>query len=378
MMATPSLVEFNRLIHRIYESAVAEQWIELMEDVTDFLRAGSVGLTVHFAERRKGEMTLMARFDPSLQREYDQYYAGVNIWKNRFAHLYEPGKVLNSADLCTGAELERTEWYNDFLRRANGYHSMGAVLERNSELNCVVTVLRDRHLGPFDGEYTCLELLTPHFQRALRIHGIMSAHKTNAEALEAFPAAVFLLDLDLRVRYLNQRAEALLRRNDGLAMRDERLHAHNLKCQRKLNAMLNSAKTALLQPTATIPPLASFTLNRPSGTAALQALALPAKLSIPQLPYSPSVLVCIKDPETINFHPAQLRQIFGFTLQEARLVLLLVRGIDLRSASQRLRISYETARKHLGNLRAKAGASTQADLVRLVLNGIAPVHRLTD
>jgi DNA-binding CsgD family transcriptional regulator/PAS domain-containing protein len=277
--------------------------------------------------------------------------------------------------MCTGSELERTEWYCDFLRRAGGYYSMGAVLEKNQDLSCVVTVLRGQPLGPFDTEHRMLEMLAPHFQRALRIHEMVSAYQTSAHALEAVPVAVFVLDLELRVRYRNERAERLLRRQDGLATAGGRLLASTSESQRLLDAAIQGARQVLLRPATAAPPETYFQLDRPSGAAALQAFVSPAKLSVPGLPYSPSVVLCIKDPDAVDSSPAQLRQIFGFTTQEARLAILLARGVDLPTASQRLRISYETARKHLSNLRAKAGADSQSDLVRLVLNGIAPVGR---
>lgn len=373
MNARISVEQFNAFVNHLYEAAVsAEHWPSCMENVADLLNADSTGLTVHFSHRRKGAMMLMSRFDPALQAEYDQYYCGVNIWKNRFAHLYQEGSVLNSAGLCTGQELERSEWYNDYLRRAGVYHSMGAVLIRNEEVSCVVTVLRGRRQGPFDHEQSVLALVAPHFQRALRIHQMVSVYQSTSQALDALPAAVFLLDLELRVRYVSPRAENLLRKEDGLALRDGQLTASTPASQRLLAAALNGARRALLHPISSKLTESYFALERPSGAAALQVFASPARLSVPQLPYSPGVVLCIRDPNAVDSSPERLKQIFGFTSQEARLAIHLARGGDLRSASQQLRISYETARKHLSNLRAKAHADNQSDLVRLILNGIAP------
>ena len=377
MSGKPSVAEFNSVIHALYEAAVSpEHWPACMEQTADLLRADTAGLTVHSGQRQKGAMMLMARFDPGLLAEYNQYYCRVNVWKNRFAHLYVPGRVLNSAELCTGRELERTEWYSDFLRRAGGYHSMGAVLIRSEDLSSAVTIVRGKRWGLFAEEQSTLELLTPHFQRALRIHDMMSAYQTTSQALEALPAAVYVLDLELRVRYSNQRGDNLAMRQDGLALRGGRLVASAPASQRVLLETLHAAKTALLRTGPEPPPDSYFALERPSGAAALQAFALPAKLSTPQLPYSPCVVLCVKDPDALDSKPEHLKQLFGFTTQEARLAIQLARGSDLRVASERLRISYQTARKHLSNLRAKANAESQTDLVRLILNGIAPAGRV--
>jgi DNA-binding CsgD family transcriptional regulator len=54
----------------------------------------------------------------------------------------------------------------------------------------------------------------------------------------------------------------------------------------------------------------------------------------------------------------------GFTRSEARLVSMLAREGDLRTAGARIGVSYETARKLVAGAMAKCGAARQTDLVR--------------
>ena len=100
------------LVDQIYEAALdPDLWDGFLERIADFPGSATAGLVVHDYVRKQGQMAVMPRFDASLQREYEQHYASVNIWKNRYAARYETGKVLNGSSLCGETEFERSEWY---------------------------------------------------------------------------------------------------------------------------------------------------------------------------------------------------------------------------------------------------------------------------
>lgn len=65
-----------------------------------------------------------------------------------------------------------------------------------------------------------------------------------------------------------------------------------------------------------------------------------------------------------------LANLFGLTLQEARLALHISRGVKIREAAEMLGITHETARLYSKRIYAKTGTRGQADLVRLILASI--------
>ena len=67
---------------------------------------------------------------------------------------------------------------------------------------------------------------------------------------------------------------------------------------------------------------------------------------------------------------ADLRQLYGFTTQEARLATLLMDGKTLDESSYELGISRSTACTHLKRLFKKTGVRRQSDLVSLLLKSI--------
>jgi DNA-binding CsgD family transcriptional regulator len=71
---------------------------------------------------------------------------------------------------------------------------------------------------------------------------------------------------------------------------------------------------------------------------------------------------------------AFLKNRFGLTPAEVRLVLRLVSGDSLRSAAKALGIQYETVRTHLKSIFQKTGTCRQAELVILVIRALSELR----
>ena len=67
---------------------------------------------------------------------------------------------------------------------------------------------------------------------------------------------------------------------------------------------------------------------------------------------------------------AQLQDLFGLTAKEAKLALLISRGVKIAEAAAQLELTLETTRLYSKRVYAKTGTRGQADLVRLVLASI--------
>ena len=71
---------------------------------------------------------------------------------------------------------------------------------------------------------------------------------------------------------------------------------------------------------------------------------------------------------------AFLKNKFGLTPAEVRLVLRLVAGDSLRSAAKALGIQYETVRTHLKSVFQKTGTRRQAELVIVVIRALSELR----
>jgi DNA-binding CsgD family transcriptional regulator len=82
-----------------------------------------------------------------------------------------------------------------------------------------------------------------------------------------------------------------------------------------------------------------------------------------------TALVQFSDPSA-NPRPrsAILRALYGLTPTESRLADLLLQGLEVQQAADRMKTTLETARFNLKRVLAKTGASRQSELMRLMLS----------
>ena len=84
----------------------------------------------------------------------------------------------------------------------------------------------------------------------------------------------------------------------------------------------------------------------------------------------PGAVLFIGDPERpVDIDPRQLVRMYNLSRAEARVAVLLARGLRLDQSAQHLGLTYETVRKHLKQIFAKTGTDRQAELVRTLVTG---------
>jgi DNA-binding CsgD family transcriptional regulator len=93
----------------------------------------------------------------------------------------------------------------------------------------------------------------------------------------------------------------------------------------------------------------------PADQASQSAKSMPAVIAYVQGDFSVSAERC-----------ERLRRLFKLSLSEARLALVLARGLSLVEAAQELALTVETTRTYSKRIYAKVGARGQADLVRVI------------
>jgi DNA-binding CsgD family transcriptional regulator len=88
----------------------------------------------------------------------------------------------------------------------------------------------------------------------------------------------------------------------------------------------------------------------------------------------PIAWVVVSDPETEPSLPsAQLRAAFGLTEAEARLASLIGAGEALRSAADKLGITYGTARARLAAIFEKTQTHRQGQLIKVLTAAVSPL-----
>jgi DNA-binding CsgD family transcriptional regulator len=180
--------------------------------------------------------------------------------------------------------------------------------------------------------------------------------------LDRSPSAILLLDERGRIVYANRGAEALNTSGDGIKLTAAGIALLQERDHRAFQCLLAQTDGVMR-------------VNRPSGKRPYTILVAPVSRKYPVLStLRPAICVVITDPEAEIPLPAhRLQSAFGLTAAEARLTALLAAGVELRTAAEKLGITYATARARLAEVFQKTGTRRQGELIQLVLTTLAGV-----
>ncbi len=219
-----------------------------------------------------------------------------------------------------------------------------------------------------------LSEVAPHLSAALRTLVALIGQRLQAAlaqaTLEKIGIGQIALDAEGRVMAVDRLAESLLNfLPDPVARAGRRLQVLP-----EVARQIEAACAALAQALARGEGEASRVV-RIDPRRQIDLLLRPADLALDDPAARPAVIGTLRQspPEETLAGTGVLRALHGLSAQEAALALALSRGEPLIEAGLALGLTAETTRNYSKRIYSKTGASGQADLVRIVLNGLAPL-----
>ena len=309
-------------------------------------------------------------YDATAQRDYEREY--YKLAPNRHHYLTHPGRqICHDLMLMGEAEMDRHPFY-DWAERAHGVRYMVVgVTDPRYPIGATLGMTRGRSKGPITAaELARLESLLEHFERAVQLeHHLGKALAPNIGALdflERNPAGILILDGLGRVVVANRAARDMAERADGFALRGDGLAALRSQDDARLQRLIRGAAgTAQGQ---ALDSGGSLRLPRRSGARdyVITVSPLSRRESI-LAELLPAVCVLINDQQGLAPRSAALlRQIYGVTPAEQRLIERLIAGDTPEQAARALGVSLPTVRTHLASVFRKTETSRQTDLIRLL------------
>ncbi len=363
------------LISEIYNSALEPaRWSATLANLANAFGGNAVAFSGKDFRENCPTFIIQTGFCDEIVKLYTEHYVKGDL---RFAvgqHL-PAGSIIHEQMFITEAEIDRSEYYQEFLAPFDFRYHAGAVLENSSDVVAAVTLQRSSRAGAFASEdIKRFSLLLPHFQRALliqqRLETLQRREQMLIEVLDRLPTGVMILDGHTKPVVMNRAAESIIAYGDGLRSGPDGLAA----CRPRETAALRKLVSDALASVTGRGTVAghSLHLSRPSGKRPLIAWVVPSgsALMLELTLAGPHVLLFVADPETrpqVALAPAFIR-FYGLTPTEARLLQVLVNGATPENAQVEFGISMATVRKHLQTIFGKAGVNRQTDLVRLVLS----------
>ncbi len=192
-------------------------------------------------------------------------------------------------------------------------------------------------------------------------------------ALDVLPLGLIVVGARGRVRFMNQRAAAILDTADGLTIVKRQLVAARSDETQTLRQLVRQAVQVTPVPGTGADGL--VTLARPSQRRPLQVLVSPVARRLRRGDMRlPAALMWVMDPEQEATVPIEiLQRLYGLTPTESIMTQLLSQGRGLAYAAGELQVSLNTAKTYQKRIFAKLGVHRQAELVRLLSEGLGRV-----
>lgn len=367
----------SSLIDRVYQ-AVAEPaaWTGVVRDICRAFRAHSG--TLAFSENQNELSSIWASAgvfeDASVVGAYLKHYRSLDIAVPAFAG-HQTGRFATTSTLFSPAELERSEFYNDFFLKLGLVDALGGNILRDARGTALFSVQREAGSPAFSADDVReMESLGQHLRRALELHRVFAPHRRAANALadvlEKVTAGVVLLDEAGRPWYVNAVAREIFARADGLALSPT---GALLALDRSAGDRIASLVGAVLT-RGRRHPGGRTAVSRRDGKAPYGVLVSPTSVEATAF-FEPSggsgATILISDPDRMR--PGGLAAAmapYGLTGAELGLLTALVAGQSVGEYCDRHRLSINTGKFHLRSLFAKTDTHRQTELVRMALTAL--------
>ncbi|MFZ6769972.1 helix-turn-helix transcriptional regulator [Undibacterium sp. Di26W] len=264
--------------------------------------------------------------------------------------------------------MQRSVFYQDFMHKFDlGSINVSPVL-RNGAITSFLVI--QYGIGqPFHRQYATANLapLLVHLQRALclRLHCETMTQKADLAfaMLAQLRSPMLIADETGHVVFANQAAEALFRRQTMLHVTAGCIAL----CGSNKLRLVNLIRAACGVDGPCI--AGGVQASKMADNLQLQILVTPLPVQHAQLsgPARPLALVLVHDPDLpFSSGTELLRQIYGLTISEARIALLILHGANPSQAAAQSGVSVATVRSQLRSVFQKTGTTRQAELMRLL------------
>lgn len=380
------MLSYDALIDCIYAASLdPDLWPVALARISDYLEATKSRLSTPFLPVEHGGLTFSVGFDVDTDAIYRaRHYDRDDLWTQRMVErgLARAGSVALDSDLATDAEIRATRFFRELLAPLNATRLCRGVVFDDADPSLPTTACslfrgeRDPRFGAVERER--MAAVTRHLSRALGVTfrlrdaelGVAAAHG----ALDGLDHGTALLDAEGGVVFANRAADAILRAKRGLELagRAGGSRARLTASEPASAESLRRGIEALTMRDRTLPShfIDSVLIEGSAGHAPLlvQLAPLGDNRSSRGLPRDAVAIAFVIDAErTPMLDPGVLRQIYQFTVAEARVAQALVTRGGIARVAAATNVAESTIRSHLKSMFAKTGATSQGDLIRMLM-----------
>tara|TARA_R110000787_G_scaffold155899_1_gene269755 strand:+ start:110 stop:1231 length:1122 start_codon:yes stop_codon:yes gene_type:complete len=364
--------QFTEVLEKIYSAALSEDfWPEALRAVGamfdspfahfEVIDKGS-GAPVFF--RNEGA-------DDAYLKPYVDYFSTISP-RVAAGKLMPAGAVTCDYDILTEAQIDRDEYYTDFMMPQGYRYFLSANLINDDRLFSVFSVQRPTGQGhASDADVALMRKLAPHLSRAMQVHLRLTASAANGRTgdllFETSTRGVVYLDSRGAVLSLNPAARRMISNPaNRMDVRRGHLAIGAPGDSERIDKLI--ARALATGAGAGFEAAAGTTVARADGMPlSVVAVPLPNGGPLAALIGAPVVALLVADPDLrADLPDTLLRALYGFTPAECGVATALLSGQSPAEYADRAGIGIRTVRTHLSRILGKTGARNQVALVRLL------------
>lgn len=363
------------LIGAVYDCVIdPSRWHDTLDDIRRRFHFYNVMLAVNNTVTHELVMSVTVNISAKMAAVAEEYSGHIGeLWggwaRANTVPLEEP---VTCREFISREALEANPYYQHFAVPQGIYDSLAIGLVRDSQTISNIGMGRHKSAPPLTGiDLDELRILARHLRRAVVIGRILetsvNAARSFAEALDASPAGVVLIDGLRRVVHANSAAKSMLAAADPITNA-------NVQLELPAEVVRGSFKAAMVSTSGvTVGGVGAGIPARRADGRPLTVQVLP--LGRHTGSFAPShAVAAVFVADSASGHatsPDILSVLFDLTPAETRVFGLIVEGFELPAIGMRLGISPATAKTHLARVYQKTGENSRASLVRLAAE-IAP------
>lgn len=365
-----NLANFSSALDHIYAaSTTPEQWPDALARINDLFDCSCVCLIDRNLRTLEG--SICSNFDQGSEREFITEWTDRNVLARR-KRVRRRGTIETDHDVLPRRELERSEYFNEFLSPRDMDHLMLVTLGLEREFVRSLTLTRPTIAGEFDAaDVERFRPLVVHLQRAVEVNVALAKSKVivgaAAEILEQSATGVVLIDERGRAAFINRAARAMAAERDGFVVVGDTIKLMHPKQQGVLQRLIDGATGKLAGTSAARGGVMRWPRKSGKQDYAVTVGSTPMSINYPFR--ERAAFVVVTDPTE---HPASpddlLRMFFELSDAELRVARHVMQGHSPEQIAALLDVRLSTVRWHLASLFRKTGTSRQDELVRALLS----------
>ena len=362
---------FVTAVEAIYDAAPdPARWPHALQAIADVF--GDVGAILSYQRDDGGFGAVGSASLDRLLHEYATSWNGDDLRAMRGIDrgVYLAKDAVTDADVVSDEEMETHPFYKMLARHGLKYFA-GIPISPDPHIIASIAVQRAIEREPFTGdEIAIVTSLGRHAEKSLRLSlqliNLKLAQGGLGEALSKVGIGVFILDTLGRVVFVNPAGADLS--PDGLSVRNGRLQIEPCPERAGIEAAIQrSVSNDML---ARNTESRAMLVDRQDGKRPIAIHILPIapgdRAEDRILAHARAIVLAIQPDADGPADPAQVRDLLGLTLGEARVAALVGSGLAPREAGEKLGITEETARTTLKRVFSKTGVSRQSELTALL------------